>query len=101
MRQPLASRFTCDSNVDGRCVTRPATGEMATGTSSSTTISVGARSGVSSTDFTIRKRPCAWPVFSGKNVCSRSNASCVTKASPAVCAVCSCAVEFALKRTGS
>ncbi|WYX31771.1 hypothetical protein WJ976_10720 [Achromobacter denitrificans] len=78
MRQPLASRLTCESRVDGRCVTSPATGGSAAGTSSSTTMSVGDRSGVSSTEATMRSRPCARPVFRGRKVCSRSKASCVT-----------------------
>ncbi|UYK67326.1 hypothetical protein NG831_03785 [Xanthomonas sacchari] len=101
MPQPLASRLTCDNNVDGRCVTRPATGANAIGTSSSTGMSRGDSVRNCASERTMRSRPSAWPVFNGRKRCSRSSASCVTKASPADLATCSCSVELVLNRSVS
>lgn len=66
MPQPLASRLTCDSAVDGRSVSTPATGGRLIGTSRSTAMSSGNSAFRPEASFTMRTRPVAVPMFIGR-----------------------------------
>lgn len=68
MPQPLASRLTCDSAVDGRSVSTPATGGRPIGTWRSTAMSSGSSAFSAfapEASSTMRTRPVAVPRFIG------------------------------------